>query len=99
MKNQTNLDNNAFPPLVLKDEYKATENETRAYAYRLAKDAKIYDAIDGVVVTQWEARTSFTSNKRTKEWIKITGYFVDKVWRPSTKEMWIKSSDTIKRDR
>jgi hypothetical protein len=29
--------------------------------------------------------------------VKITGYFVDRVWQPAEEEMWVKESDVIRR--
>jgi hypothetical protein len=69
----------------------------KASAFRLNKDAIIYDALNGKKLDSWEKETSFTSSIKTQNWVKITGYFVDKVWMRSPKEMWIKSSDVIKR--
>lgn len=96
---QTTQESNKFPNLLMKEEYKGSEFDTHAYSYRVKKEAAIYDAMDGAKVDVWEEQTSFTSNVKTSKWIKITGYFVDKVWQPTTKEMWIKSSDALKRDK
>jgi len=41
------------------------------------------------VLEQWEKHTSFTSNVKSKNRIKITGYFVNKKWRKASKEMWV----------
>lgn len=71
--------------------------KTKASAYRVNKDANIYDRINGKVIGKWERRTSFTSNERTQHWIKITGFFVEKVWRSAQKEMWVKVVDADKR--
>ena len=65
--------------------------------YRLKQESAIYDTPDGKVIAVWEESTSFTSNIYKGKWIKITGYFVNKKWRKSTEEMWIKAKDTIKR--
>lgn len=93
-------ESNPFPKLIMKDSVKSTEQKIEyfeASAFRLNKDAGIYDAIDGALIENWENETSFTSNQRTQEWIKITGYFVDKVWRKADKEMWVKASDADQR--
>ncbi len=68
-----------------------------ARPFRLTKDSSIYDSINGRKIDEWEVGTSFTSNQKTKKWIKITGHFVNKKWRRSQKEMWIKSSNVVKR--
>ncbi len=69
----------------------------KASAFRLNKNALIYDKLNGRKLYEWAEGTSFTSSIKTQNWIKITGYFVDKVWMRSSKEMWIKISDVIKR--
>lgn len=69
----------------------------KASAFRLNKDAPVYDAVNGEKLYEWEKGTSFTSSIKTQNWIKITGYFIDKAWVRSSKEMWLKASDTIKR--
>jgi len=69
----------------------------KASAFRLNKDATIYDLLNGEKLYEWEKGTSFTSSIKTKNWVKITGYFVDRVWMRSSKELWIKHSDVIKR--
>jgi len=35
--------------------------------------------------------------KKKKNWVKITGYFIDKKWKKAKKEMWIKDSKVSKR--
>ncbi len=69
----------------------------KASAFRLSKDAVIYDKVNGKKVDEWSVDTSFTSSVKTQNWVKITGYFVDRAWMPSSKELWIKTSAVIKR--
>ena len=69
----------------------------KASAFRLNKSATVYDKVNGKKLYEWEKETSFTSSIKTQNWVKITGYFVDKVWMRSPKELWIKSTDVIKR--
>jgi septal ring factor EnvC (AmiA/AmiB activator) len=69
----------------------------QAKAFRLNKEANIYDAIDGKILEQWEEKTSFTSNQRTQNWIKITGYFTNKIWHKSKRELWIRADDATQR--
>ena len=69
----------------------------KASAFRLNKNALIYDKVNGKTLYGWEEGTSFTSSIKTQNWVKITGYFVDRVWMRSSKELWIKSEDVIKR--
>lgn len=66
-------------------------------AYRVNKEASIYDRPDGKVIERWEEKTSFTSNVFQGRWIKITGHFMDRKWQKASKEMWVKAEDTIKR--
>ncbi|MDF1883352.1 hypothetical protein JHD49_05300 [Sulfurimonas sp. SAG-AH-194-C21] len=99
LNNQILSDNNKFPTLLMKEQYKTDGTDSAAYSYRVKREASIYDGVDGVQVDVWEEFTSFTSNERTKQWIKITGYFVEKVWSASTKDIWIKSSDALKREK
>lgn len=97
-------DENKFPKLMMKKEFKkesADKNSIinfKASAFFLNKSSIIYDAIDGKEIDKWESGTSFTSNKKTKEWIEIGGYFVDKKWRKAKKEMWVKLANTSKKD-
>ena len=69
----------------------------KASAFRLNKDAPVYDKVNGKKLDEWSVDTSFTSSIKTQNWVKITGYFIDRKWLRSSKEMWIKSSDVIKR--
>lgn len=89
---------NEFPKLIMKDEYKKEENNLtyfKATAYRLKDNTYIYDAPDGKKTEIWEKDTSFTSYIRKGDWIKITGYFIDKVWvSAKDKEFWVKKSAT-----
>ncbi len=66
-------------------------------AYRMATNAPIYNAPGGSVVDTWEARRSFTSGTVSNGWIKITGYFVNRVWQRADQELWVKESDVIRR--
>lgn len=89
---------NEFPKLVLKDKFiKQKITDTKPSTYRLKYNANIYDSIDGKVIDEWEKRTSFTSNKKSNGWVKITGFFINKVWVRSESEMWIKLKDVQKR--
>ena len=102
LKNQINpMKTNVFPNLKMKEHYQKENKENivkvKAASFRLKRDASIYDNIGGKEILRWERETSFTSNTRSENWIKITGYFVDKVWRSATSGMWIKRSDVIKR--
>jgi len=90
-----NPDNNenVFPQLQMRK----SVVDTSAQTYRLNKDADVYDCIEGSVVQTWEQRTSFTSNYKEGDWIKVTGFFVDKVWQKAQQELWLHSNDADKR--
>ena len=99
-------DENKFPKLKLKNNYvtpKIKNQEVKrvhfqAAAFRLREDADIYAGVNSLeVVERWEKGTSFTSNVKTATRIKITGYFVEKVWRKADKELWVKCSNAKKR--
>ena len=66
-------------------------------AYRMATIASIYNAPNGTKVDMWEAGRSFTSGTSSGGWIKITGYFVNRVWQSADEEYWVKESDVIRR--
>lgn len=66
-------------------------------AYRMASDAPVYNAPNGRVVDTWEARRSFTSGTTANGWVKITGYFVNRVWQRADQDLWVKESDVIRR--
>jgi len=75
-----------------------TELQTfKASSFRLVNDAVIYDLADGKEIAKWEKHTSFTSNVKMSNWVKITGYFLNQRWRKAKKEMWIKDKDILKR--
>jgi len=93
---QKRLETNKFPKLVMKDENSKLIT-FKAATFKLNKDADIYDSVDGLKIDRWEDKTTFTSNQKKAGYIKITGYFVDRVWQPSDKELWIKESDVIKK--
>jgi chromosome segregation ATPase len=66
-------------------------------AYRMATNAPVYNTPGGSVVDTWEERRSFTSGTVSNGWIKITGYFVNRVWQRADQELWVKESDVIRR--
>jgi predicted RND superfamily exporter protein len=65
--------------------------------FRLNSNTAVYNEIDGVKIYQWKKDRTFTSNIRSKNWIKVTGYFVDKKWQKANAQMWIKASQVYKR--
>lgn len=87
---------NSFPKLKMKENAKI--QSFKASAFRTNKLAPIYSDLKGkVIIDEWEKDTSFTSSQRTSSMIKITGYFIDKVWTKAKKDMWIKVEDSTKR--
>lgn len=74
-----------------------TPKKSAPSAYRMAKNAPIYSAPGGSVVDTWEERRSFTSGTASNGWVKITGYFVNRVWQRADQDLWVKESDVIKR--
>jgi len=102
---------NKFPKLMMKEGFKEKEKvvlkeepiieekqtEIKAASFRLISSSEIYSAINGNVVDDWENTRSFTSTLMTQNWIKITGYFIDKKWQAATQELWIEKINTIKR--
>jgi hypothetical protein len=94
-------DNNIFPKLQMKKEFLEDERleSFQASSFRVNKKTIVYDAINGKKIAEWEENTSFTSNQKTKNWIKITGFFVEKVWQKATDEMWLQIEDTKQRDK
>jgi hypothetical protein len=102
---------NQFPQLVMKEKTQAKktqkialekqqikEEDTEPSAYRLRYESDIYESIDGGIIDRWEEERSFTSNKKYKNWVKITGYFVDQKWRKAEKDLWILEERVLKRD-
>lgn len=91
------IDPNPFPDLVpknIKIEEKKIIIEDKIQNFKAAPfclkiDSSIYDGVDGKKIDEWEKNTSFTSNKKSSSWIKITGYFVDQKWRRAKKDMWV----------
>lgn len=95
-KENISIENNPSQKLVIKENAEIIET-FKASPFRLNSASDIYDSINGNVVYKWEDKTSFTSSVMTQNWIKITGYFVDKKWQRSDKELWVKKINTIKR--
>lgn len=70
-----------------------------SFAYRIAGEGKIYDGPEGSSITQWENGRSFTASESQNGWIRVSGYFVNRVWQPCAAEeqFWIRESDTQRR--
>lgn len=100
---EDNLDRYSFPKLMMKEEYqtKLPEGdklvEFKPSPFRLKTESIIYDAIDGNKIDKWEKGRSFTSNTKTNNWIKISGYFVKKKWKKADGDMWVKKAQVVKR--
>ncbi|MDQ7061234.1 MAG: hypothetical protein Q9M43_08885 [Sulfurimonas sp.] len=91
------LDENPFPILMMKKPLSEKEEQFKASSFRLIKNSSIYDSINGNKIAQWEEKSSFTSNTMSENWIKITGFFVDRQWQKSKESLWIKKENIIKR--
>ncbi|ADN09317.1 hypothetical protein [Sulfurimonas autotrophica] len=89
-----NNQENVFPKLKMRTKI----IHTNASAYRLNKNAPIYNDINGMKIDEWEKGTSFTSNQKTDKFIKITGYFKNRQWVKAEKPLWIDINDAFKRD-
>jgi len=91
---------NSFPKLKTeaKDEQKIIV--FKAAPFRLKNNAKIYNNFENPkYITTWDAGRSFTSNQKTTNgWVKITGYFIDRVWQPATQDLWVEEKNVIQRE-
>ncbi len=81
----------------IKNEKQIQTHITKPKTFRTLREAYIYDAPKGKVVAKWEKGRSFTSYMDAGEWVKITGYFINKKWTPAQKELWIKRADAFER--
>jgi len=90
---------NVFPNLVMKEKYnkKETIKNIKATSFRLKEKSDIYDSINGKVIKNWEEGVSFTSNIASQNWIKITGYFIDKQWNGAKVDLWIRKNNVLQR--
>jgi len=91
---------NNFPKLIMKEDSKTKNTKFikfKAASFKLNYDSIVYDDINGNMITKWTEGTSFTSNIKTKSWIKVTGYFINKKWTSAKKEMWIKIKQVEKK--
>ncbi len=92
-----------MPKLVMKPGYEPLSKPRdvvwdHARTYRMNKEAPIYDAPNGHAIETWEARRSFTSLQEREGWIRITGYFVDRVWKSARdRYLWVKAEDATQR--
>jgi len=66
--------------------------------FRLKSDAFIYDKINGLQIGKWRENRTFTTNIKSENWVKITGYFVGRKWKKAQKDIWIKSTKVFKRN-
>ena len=66
--------------------------------FHLKTNSNIYNKINGKKVDTWEKNRTFTSNIRSADWIKITGYFVNRKWTKAKKSLWIKSVNATQRN-
>ena len=94
LKKEICEDENPFPSLIMKEnkeeKISAATLNLKVGTYRLNQESEIYDGINGNVLFLWEDKSSFTTTKVTQDWIKVTGYFVDKKWTKAEKNLWVK---------
>ncbi len=76
---------------------KPKKKSSQIGTYRLLRDAYVYNEADGEILYTWEKGRSFTSSKHTDRMIKVTGYFVNRIWRKAEKDMWVKSENAFRR--
>jgi len=65
--------------------------------FRLNTKAGIYDSVNGVKIATWDYKKLFTSYIQTENWVKVTGYFIQKKWKEPNRELWIKKENITKR--
>ena len=82
--------------VVLNKNYKITT--TRPKTFRTLREADIYDKPEGKKIDRWVKGRSFTSYIESGEWVKITGYFINRKWTEAKKDLWIRRSDALERD-
>jgi predicted RNase H-like nuclease (RuvC/YqgF family) len=63
-----------------------------ATTFKTIKTVHIYDAINGKVVQTWLKNSAFTSQQKSRYWIKVSGYF-DPSYVSATSDMWIKREE------
>jgi hypothetical protein len=64
--------------------------QTRPLTYRLTEPAWLRREPAGAPLARREAGTRFTSNERTRHWIRLTGHFpAEGEWQPLNKPRWI----------
>ena len=99
------VDDNPFPKLLKKEKKTAVKQVQKtpksikkevktSGVYRIKGESAVYNKPEGEVVEVWEDTRSFTSNVSKDNWVKITGYFVNRKWKKSTKELWVKKENT-----
>lgn len=86
-----------FPKLMMKEKYKEEVIDFKAAPFVLDNDSIVYNSINGEKIDKWSKGTSFTSNQKSKNWIKITGYFVNRKWKNSKVDMWVKIAQVSKK--
>lgn len=95
--------NKAVQVNVIKDEINIIENKMeiitsiKASTYRLKRNSDIYDDVDGNKIDTWEKSRSFTSTKKSQNWVQISGYFEDRKWKKSSQELWIQLQNVSQR--
>jgi len=66
--------------------------------FQTQKEAPLYpSAKSREVVEYWEKGRSFTAYQKQGERIRISGYFVEKVWQKAEGDLWIDAADVAKK--
>ena len=92
-------DENSFPKLKTKEESSGKIIVFKAAPFRLKNNAKIYNSFENPkYLFTWDKGRSFTSNQKTDGWVKITGYFVNRVWQPASEDLWVHEEDVLQRE-
>lgn len=65
------------------------EEITVPKTYRLSAQTAVLDKPDGNETARWQAGTRFTSNRRSGEFIRVTGHFPAGRWQGAVESWWI----------
>ncbi|MFP4560493.1 MAG: L,D-transpeptidase [Thiohalorhabdus sp.] len=64
---------------------------TRPKTFQLREEASLRARPEGTEVARWEAGTMLTSRRRHKDWVRVTGHFPEKRWRPMEEPRWVRA--------
>jgi len=72
------------------------EDHFEPLTFKLIRKSEIINSGNDVLYV-WEEGRSFTSYIKQGEFYKITGFFVDKKWKKTDKDLWIAIEDVVQR--